>query len=212
MTVPLLQGFRPRRMARRRRPGRTTFVVRGVRIRSVAAMAFLFLTLAGVLAVAAGWLLWLLADREGLVGRAERFIEELGFETFEFEPDRILSVGVTLAVGMVVLGTLLAVLAAALLNLIVAAIGGLEVLAEQKLVLAPAPARSDPAVAEEGDGDRNVTDDEGSDRQPPAGDGVPLVEEGAVIEEGQPTPAAPASQAAARSGEGLGAARQTRAG
>ena len=99
--------------------------VRYLRPRSVAAFAFVLLLGTAALGVTAAIVAWHLAVRWGIVEDAETLMVELGFETFEIRPDQLLDILLVVAAAGVVVGTILAVVAAILFNLVSWITGGI---------------------------------------------------------------------------------------
>ena len=106
--------------------------VRFVRLRSV--VGFVSVLLLGMAVVGVGTLVlaWHLASRWGLVEDVERLMLELGFESFELRPDQLLDVVLVGAAVGVIVGTLLAVLGAALFNLVSWITGGIELTTRER--------------------------------------------------------------------------------
>lgn len=106
-------------------------VVRFLRVRSVAAFSFVLLLSTAALGVAAAVVAWHLAARWGIVADVERLMVELGFETFELRPHQLLDVVLVVAAAGVVVGTIVAVVAAVVFNLVSWLTGGIEVTTRQ---------------------------------------------------------------------------------
>ena len=89
--------------------------------------------------------MWLAASATDVVSGIEDFIEELfGFETFAFEPGKILTASVLGGVILVIAGTAANVVFAVLFNLISDVVGGLRVTVIEEET-ARRPRREDPA-------------------------------------------------------------------
>ncbi len=81
-------------------------------------------------------LLWNVAHTTGTVDNVERFMESLGWETFSFNGDEIFRNPWVIGLLLVFLLTGLAVLAAAVFNLIADLVGGIRVtVLEEEVVL-----------------------------------------------------------------------------
>lgn len=103
-----------------------SLVIRRVNLWPVTVLAFVFLLAAAALSVAAATGAWLALNRLGFVDHVERFMVEVGFETFELRGEPLLRVLAIGAGSAVVVGTLLVVLATAVFNLFNRLVGGLS--------------------------------------------------------------------------------------
>jgi hypothetical protein len=134
--------------------GTRSLVVRRVNLRPVAALALVFLIATGVLAVGAAMVTWMILDHMGLVDHVERLMVDLGFETFDLHGGPLLRVLAIVAGSAVVAGTLLAVVAAAVFNLVNGLVGGLSVRVAERP--SAAPAMEAPPAGSAGVGGGNV--------------------------------------------------------
>ena len=113
--------------ARRVEARRVHRVVRHVEPWSVLKFSLLLYFSLFLIVLSAGVLLWLAASATDVVSGIEDFIEELfGFETFAFEPGKILTASVLGGVILVIAGTAANVIFAVLFNLISDVVGGLR--------------------------------------------------------------------------------------
>ncbi|MBA2282413.1 MAG: DUF3566 domain-containing protein [Acidimicrobiia bacterium] len=95
---------------------------------SILKISLIFYLCFYVVAMVAGFLLWNLGDRAGVIENVEGFVENMGaFETFDFEPDLILQGSALIGGALVVVFTGLTVLAAVLFNLISDLVGGVRI-------------------------------------------------------------------------------------
>lgn len=101
-------------------------VIRRINLRPVAAFAFTFLLVVAILVVGAAIATWMILERAGAIDHMERLIVDLGFETFQIEPAPLLHILVLGAGAAVVVGTVLAVLAAVVFNLVNRFVGGIS--------------------------------------------------------------------------------------
>ena len=102
-------------------------VVRHIEPWSVLKFSLLLYFSLFLIVLSAGVLLWLAASATDVVAGVEDFIEELfGFETFAFEPGKILTASVLGGVILVIAGTAANVIFAVLFNLISDVVGGLR--------------------------------------------------------------------------------------
>ena len=119
-----LKGAKKDRRVEARRVHR---VVRHVEPWSVLKFSLLLYFSLFLIVLSAGVLLWLAASATDVVAGVEDFIEELfGFETFAFEPGKILTASVLGGVILVIAGTAANVIFAVLFNLISDVVGGLR--------------------------------------------------------------------------------------
>ena len=147
--VVVRQATRSTTVKRRKpRVRRVTRVVRHVDTWSVFKVALVFNVLLYLVCLTAGVLLWNVAHATGTIDNLEKFFEQFGWETFEFNGGEIYHsawiAGLFAAVGL----TGFAVLLAALFNLITDLVGGIRVSVLEEEVVARAPAReSDRSVS-----------------------------------------------------------------
>ena len=123
---------KPKRQQRGRHKGRVEArrvhrVVRHIEPWSVLKFSLLLYFSLFLIILSAGVLLWLAASATDVVSGIEDFIEELfGFETFAFEPGKILTASILGGVILVIAGTAANVIFAVLFNLISDVVGGLR--------------------------------------------------------------------------------------
>ena len=86
----------------------------------------LYLCAATALLVAAA-ALWAVASAFGVVGEVEGFMDDLGFEGFQFISGTLFRAGVLIGLAAVAILTVVTVLAAALYNLFSDLVGGVEI-------------------------------------------------------------------------------------
>jgi hypothetical protein len=128
-----------------RPPGFERRRVRDVRLGSVARVS-LFFYLCGLVAfMTAAVTLWLVASAFGVVGEIEGFMDDLGFEGFEFVSGTLLWASLLIGLAITAILVVLTVLAAVVYNLFADFAGGIEVTLE-----APQHER----IAYDGDGKR----------------------------------------------------------
>jgi hypothetical protein len=102
-------------------------VVRRVDLWSVLKVSVCFYLCALVVSLGAGVVLWTLARGAGAIDNVEGFMEDLGFEDFEFLSWRILRAATLIGLVLSALATILTVLAAAFYNLFSELVGGIEI-------------------------------------------------------------------------------------
>ncbi|MEY4230654.1 MAG: hypothetical protein RLZZ362_1503 [Actinomycetota bacterium] len=137
------QNPRPVTFKRRKpRVRRVTRVVRHVDTWSVFKVALVFNAVLYLVCLTAGVLLWNVAISTGTVDNIEKFFEQFGWATFEFNGGELYHNlwigGLFVAVGL----TGFAVLLATIFNLITDLVGGVRVSVLEEEVIARAPARS----------------------------------------------------------------------
>ena len=137
------QSPRPVTFKRRKpRVRRVTRVVRHVDTWSVFKVALVFNAVLYLVCLTAGVLLWNVAYSTGTIDNLEKFFEQFGWETFEFNGGELYHNlwigGLFVAVGL----TGFAVLFATIFNLITDLVGGIRVSVLEEEVVAQAPARS----------------------------------------------------------------------
>jgi Transmembrane domain of unknown function (DUF3566) len=122
--------------------------VRDVRLGSVARVS-LFFYLCGLVAfMTAAVVLWIVAAAFGVVGEIEGFMDDLGFEGFEFASGTLLWASVLIGLAVTAILVVLTVFAAAVYNLFADFAGGIEITLE-----AP-PSERQERAASDGDGTR----------------------------------------------------------
>ena len=136
MTVPRMLGRKPR-------VRRVTRVVRHVDPWSVFKIAFVANILLYLMLLIAGVLLWNVAYATGTVDNVERFFESFGWSRFEFNGGEIYRSAWVGGIFVVIGLTGLAVLLAAIFNLITDLVGGMRftVLEEEVVEARPSPMR-----------------------------------------------------------------------
>lgn len=129
--APVRVSRRRRRAEARSRVRTSRVVLRRIDSWSVLKVSLLFYLSACIVLLTAGILLWVAADRVGVVDNVESFISDAGFPDFRFLPGQILRGCVLGGAVLVVAGTFANVLLSVLFNLISDVVGGLRlVLAE----------------------------------------------------------------------------------
>jgi hypothetical protein len=133
----------PRMLGRKPRVRRVTRVVRHVDPWSVFKIAIVANLVLYVIALTAGVLLWNVAYATGTVGNVERFLESFGWSSFEFNGGEIYHNAWIGGLFAVIGFTGLAVLLAALFNLITDLVGGIRftVLEEEVVEARTSPMR-----------------------------------------------------------------------
>jgi hypothetical protein len=133
----------PRILGRKPRVRRVTRVVRHVDPWSVFKIALIASLVLYLIVLTAGVLLWNVAHATGTVGNVERFFESFGWSSFEFNGGEIYHNAWIGGLFGVIGLTGLAVLLAALFNLITDLVGGLRftVLEEEVVEARPSPMR-----------------------------------------------------------------------
>lgn len=117
-------GYRER-VAQGRRVRR---VIRRIDIWTVLRFSILFYLSIQLVFLVAGLLLWAAASTTGVIDNIEQFVTELGaFESFEISGGRILRSSLVGGLVLVLLGTGINVLMAAIYNLTSDVVGGIEV-------------------------------------------------------------------------------------
>lgn len=123
---------------------RVTRVVRHVDTWSVFKVALVFSTVLVIVLLTAGVLLWNVAHATGTIDNIENFFEQFGWSTFEFRGreifDNALVAGVFVAIGL----TGLAVLTAAVFNLVSDIVGGVRVTVLEEEVVVRLPESAPP--------------------------------------------------------------------
>ena len=143
MVLPVRPLQRPVTFRRGKpRVRRVTRVVRHVDTWSVFKVAIVFNVILYMVCLVAGVLLWNVAHATGTVDNVEKFFEQFGWESFEFNGGEIYHsawiAGLFVSVGL----TGLAVLLATLFNLLTDLVGGVRVSVLEEEVVARGPARS----------------------------------------------------------------------
>ena len=124
---PSRRNLKDAKKDRRVEARRVHRVVRHVEPWSVLKFSLLLYFSLFLIVLSAGVLLWLAASATDVVAGIEDFIEELfGFETFAFEPGKILTASALGGVILVIAGTAANVIFAVLFNLISDVVGGLR--------------------------------------------------------------------------------------
>jgi hypothetical protein len=101
--------------------------IREVRLWSVARVSVCFYLCGLVVVLAAAVVLWLVASAVGVVGEVESFMDDLGFEGFQFLSGTLFRAGLLIGLAGVAILVVLTVSAAALYNLFADLVGGIEV-------------------------------------------------------------------------------------
>lgn len=101
--------------------------MRRVALGSVARVSVLFYLCGLVAFVVAAMVLWIVASAFGVVGEVESFMDDLGFEGFEFVSGTLLWAGLLIGLAVTAILVVLTVLAAALYNLFADLAGGIEI-------------------------------------------------------------------------------------
>lgn len=118
---------RQRKRASRLRARKVKRIVRRVDAWSVLKIAFIFYLCLYVVGMVATVLLWKVAADAGVIDNIESFIKDLGaFQTFEFDPDKLLQGAAIGGAVLAVLATGLTALGAVLFNLISDLVGGIR--------------------------------------------------------------------------------------
>jgi hypothetical protein len=145
MTLPV-RRLRAPLVFRRAKPRvrRVTRVVRHVDTWSVFKVALVFNVILYLVCLTAGVLLWNVAHATGTIDNVERFFEQFGWETFEFQGGEIYHNawigGLFVVIGL----TGFAVLLATLFNLITDLVGGIRVSVLEEEVIATPRRAGDP--------------------------------------------------------------------
>jgi hypothetical protein len=101
--------------------------VREVALGSVARVSVCFYLCGLVAFLVAAMVLWIVASAFGVVGGVEGFMDDLGFEGFEFAPATLLWAGVLIGLAVTAILVVLTVFAAALYNVFADLAGGIEI-------------------------------------------------------------------------------------
>ena len=126
---------------------RVTRVVRDIDAWSVFKVTLVFHLVLYVVVLISSVLLWNVAHATGTVDNVERFMESFGWETFSFNGDQIFRSLWVIGLLFVFLLTGLAVLGAAVFNLIADLVGGVRVtVLEEEVVLKVAEAPASPTT------------------------------------------------------------------
>ncbi|HUF83131.1 MAG TPA: DUF3566 domain-containing protein [Acidimicrobiia bacterium] len=120
--------------------------VQDLKLTSVARVSACFYLCGLVVAMVAAVVLWMVASVVGVVAELESFIDDLGFEGFQFLSGTLLWAGLLIGLAVTVILTVLTVVAAALYNLFADLVGGLEI------TLAPVVVDEPPATPVERNG------------------------------------------------------------
>lgn len=102
-------------------------VVRHVAPVSVARLAVVFSLCGWAAGMVALTLLWLVASGFGVIGNVESFLQDVGFDGFQFVPMKLFGAAALAGLVTVAVGTSIAVGLALLFNVISGAVGGLHV-------------------------------------------------------------------------------------
>jgi len=142
--VPAPAAPSPARPAPAPIPGRrrSLRVIRQIDTWSVFKVALLFHLFLYVVALTAGALLWRVAQNTGTVDNVERFFENFGWTSFQFNGGAIYHEAWVAGLFVVVGATGLAVLMATVFNLITDLVGGVRVTVVEEEFPASTPARS----------------------------------------------------------------------
>lgn len=140
---------RPGRAKAVRRARRVQRVVRHVDAWSVLKLSLLFYLCLFIVVMVAGIILWNLAAAIGTIDDIEKLVTELGlFESFEFEPDKLLRASLLGGLILVIVGAGFNVLVVAMFNLISDLIGGIRItVIEEETARLPVPAAAPGPVA-----------------------------------------------------------------
>jgi Transmembrane domain of unknown function (DUF3566) len=101
--------------------------VRHVALRSVARVSVLFYLCGLVAFLVAAMVFWIVASAAGVVGEVESFMDDLGFEGFEFVSGTLLWAGLLIGFAVTAILVVLTVFAAAVYNLFADLAGGIEI-------------------------------------------------------------------------------------
>ncbi len=101
--------------------------VRHIELWSVLKVAVCFYLCALVVLLGAGIVLWFIASAANVIDNVESFMDDLGFENFQFLSWRILRASILVGLVFVALSTIITVLAAAFYNLFAELVGGVEI-------------------------------------------------------------------------------------
>ena len=104
--------------------------MRNVRLGSVARVSLFFYLCGLVVFMTAAVTLWLVASAFGVVGEIEGFMDDLGFEGFEFVSGTLLWASLLIGLAVTAILVVLTVLAAAVYNLFADFAGGIEITLE----------------------------------------------------------------------------------
>ena len=127
--------------------------MRDIRLWSVARVS-LFFYLCGLVAfMTAVVVVWIVANAFGVVGEIEGFMDDLGFEGFEFVSGTLLWASILIGLAITAILVVLTVLAAAVYNLFADFGGGIEITLEAPLQ-ETAPFDGDGSRAHDGNGAR----------------------------------------------------------
>jgi hypothetical protein len=101
--------------------------VQRVALWSVARVSVLFYLCGLVAFLVAALVLWIVASAAGVVGEIESFMDDLGFEGFEFVSGTLLWAGLVIGLAVTAILAVLTVFAAAVYNLFADLAGGIEI-------------------------------------------------------------------------------------
>jgi uncharacterized protein involved in cysteine biosynthesis len=101
--------------------------VRHIELWSVLKISVCFYLCALVVLLGAGIVLWFIASAANVIDNVESFMDDLGFENFQFLSWRILRASILVGLVVVALSTIVTVLAAAFYNLFAELVGGVEI-------------------------------------------------------------------------------------
>lgn len=152
--LPLVER-RPPRQSRAKRPPRrgrrVKRIVRRIELWSVLKLSLVFYTCMYAVTIASLVLLWGLANSAGLVDNFEGFMADVGFENWQFYGEDMFRKVATIGAVLVLAGTVMTVLATALINVISELTGGIRLVVieedprELATAEAPTPATVEPA-------------------------------------------------------------------
>jgi hypothetical protein len=134
--------WRERRAARRLQARRVGRIVRHVDPWSVLKVTLLLNLCAFVVITLAGVMLWSVAMNLGVISDVEDFIRSaFALQSFAFDGDLIFRMAVLVGLALVVVGILLAVLAAVVFNLVSDLVGGIRLTVVEEESIRAAPPR-----------------------------------------------------------------------
>ena len=146
--APPLIARRPPRAGRKRaqrRGRRVKRIIRRIELWSVLKLALVFYACIYAVTMASLALLWGFANSAGLVDNFEGFMEEVGFENWQFYGEDMFRRTAAIGGILVLAGTLLTVLAAALVNVISELTGGIRVVVIEEDPREPSASVKSPA-------------------------------------------------------------------
>ncbi|MEJ7585071.1 MAG: DUF3566 domain-containing protein [Acidimicrobiales bacterium] len=140
---PLVTRRAPRRGRKhraQRRGRRVKRIIRRIELWSVLKLVLVFYSCLYAVTMASLALLWGFANSAGLVDNFEGFMEEVGFENWQFYGEDMFRRTAAIGAILVLTGTLLTLLAAALVNVISELTGGIRVVVIEEDPREPTPA------------------------------------------------------------------------